>query len=393
MASGRDFTRDAVESEQDALIGIQTCGGTILRGAMVPPSSNETAGREGTRRTPGTGRERSPPSPVRSGHQDWPALHGTEQDARGRLGAPESRQPEEDRNSPFRAAERAPPGFTALATGPTLNLRPEWLSNPRGTPQRTPGEDFGHGTQDARQMGAFRPGVRNALGEENNPALREKREPAPARLRFEEDKWGGSPKRQAPAKPEGLSDFPARPQLPQEPPAQMVKEQSSSEVTVKSHAGTGGGSARSALTSRDKHHAWRLLLTHKRAPSGTQGQRQRDPRSSRGRLDPRRRRGPRLSPQTTLSGHSILSTPFLPRLHLQGTGQLVKEGLIMQGTPSRMATPTRTREEENPQLDPRGIPRRTRLRHRQHGFNLRKGRMAISPRKSFNPSKQSSSGE
>jgi hypothetical protein len=176
MASGRDFTRDAVEGEQDALIGIQTRGGTILRGATVPPSPNDTAGREGTRRTPGTGWERSPPSPVRSGHQDWPALQGTKPAARGRLGAPELRQSEEDRNSPFRAAEGAPPGFTALATGPTLNLRPEWLSNPKGTPQRTPGENFGHGTQDARasQMGAFRPGVRNAPEEENNPALREK---------------------------------------------------------------------------------------------------------------------------------------------------------------------------------------------------------------------------
>jgi hypothetical protein len=226
MASGRDFTRDAVKSEQDAPIVIQTRGGTILRGATMPPSPNDTAGRKGTRRTPGIGRERSPPSPVRSGHQNWPALQGTEQAARGRLGAPEPQQPEEDRNSPFRAAEGAPPGFTALATGPTLNPRPEWLSNPRGTPQRTPGENFGHGTRDARagQMGAFRPGVRNAPGEENNPALREKRKPAPARLWFEEDEWGGSPRRQAPAKLEGLSDFPARPQLPRGPPAQMVKE-------------------------------------------------------------------------------------------------------------------------------------------------------------------------
>jgi hypothetical protein len=151
-----------------------------MRDATVPPPPNDTARREGTRRTPGTGRERSPPSPKRSGHQDWPALQGSEQAARGRLGTPELRQPEEDRSSPFRAAEKAPPGFTALATGPTLNLRPEWLSNPRGTPQRTPGEKFGHGTQDARagQMGAFRPGVRNAPGEENDPALREKWEPA-----------------------------------------------------------------------------------------------------------------------------------------------------------------------------------------------------------------------
>jgi hypothetical protein len=245
MALGRDFTLDAVEGEQDALIGIQTRGGTILRGATVPPSPNNTAGQEGTKRTPGTGRERSPPSPVRSGHQDWPALQGTKQAARSRLGAPGSRQPEEDRNSPSRAAEGAPPGFTVLAIGPTLNIRPEWLSNPRDIPQRTPGENFGHEKQDARagQMGALRPGVRNAPGEENDPASREKREPAPARLRFEEDEWGGLIKRQAPAKLEGLSDFLAQPQLPQGPPAHTVKEQSSSEVPVESHAGTGGGSA------------------------------------------------------------------------------------------------------------------------------------------------------
>jgi hypothetical protein len=149
-----------------------------------------------------------------------------------------------------------------------------------------------------------------------------------------------------------------------------------------------------ALPSRDRHHAWRLLLTYKRASLGTQGRRQRDPRSSYGRLDPQRRWGPRLFPRTTLSGRSILSTPFLPRLNLQGTGQLVREGHIMQGTPSRMATPTRTREEEeDPQQDPRGIPQRSRLRHCQHGFNLRKGRTPISPRKSSNRSRQSSLGE
>jgi hypothetical protein len=66
----------------------------------------------------------------------------------------------------------------------------------------------------------------------------------------------------------------------------------------------------------------------------------------------------------------------------------------MQETPSRTATPTQTREgEEDSQQDPRGIPQRTRSRHRPHGFNLRKGRTPISPRKSFNPSKQSSLGE
>jgi hypothetical protein len=173
----------------------------------------------------------------------------------------------------------------------------------------------------------------------------------------------------------------------------MVKEQSSSEVPVESHAGTGGGSASVSLNFPGQASRVEATLTHKRAPSDIQGQRQRDLRSSRGRLDPRRRWGPRLSPRTTLCGHSILSTPFLPRLHLQGTGQLVREGLILQGTPSRTATPTQTREEEDPQLDPRGIPRRTRLRHRQHGFNPRKGHTAINPQKSPNPSRQSSLGE
>jgi hypothetical protein len=164
MASGRDFAREIGEGEQDALIGIQTRGGTILRGTTVPPSPGDPAEREGTRRTPRTCRERSPPSPVRSGHQDWPTLQGTDPVARGRLGAPELRRPEDDRNSPFRAAEEAPPGFTVLAAGPTLNLRPEWLSNPRGTPQRTPGGTFGHGQQDAQadQLGAPRPRGRDA---------------------------------------------------------------------------------------------------------------------------------------------------------------------------------------------------------------------------------------
>jgi hypothetical protein len=66
MASGRDFEREAEGGERDALIGIQTRGGTILRGTTVPPSPGGPAGREGIRRSPGTGRERSPPSPVRS---------------------------------------------------------------------------------------------------------------------------------------------------------------------------------------------------------------------------------------------------------------------------------------------------------------------------------------
>jgi hypothetical protein len=99
MASGRDFARDTGEGEQDALIGIQTRGGTILHGTTVPPSPGDPTGREGTMRTPRTGRERSPPFPVRSGHQDWPTLQGTDQAARGRLGAPELRRLEDDRKT------------------------------------------------------------------------------------------------------------------------------------------------------------------------------------------------------------------------------------------------------------------------------------------------------
>jgi hypothetical protein len=245
MASGRDFARETGEGKQDALIGIQTRGGTILRGTTVPPSPGDPAGREGTRRTPGTGRERSPPSPVRSGHQDWPTLQGTDPAARGRLGAPELRRPEDDRNSPFRAAEGAPPGFTALAAGPTLNLRPEWLNNPRGTPQRTLGGTLGHGQQDARadQLGAPRPRERDAPREEDNPALRDEQEPAPARLQFEEGDWGYSPKRQAPPKLEGSTSFPVHPQVPRGVPAPVVKEESGGEGPTGSHTGTEGGSA------------------------------------------------------------------------------------------------------------------------------------------------------
>jgi hypothetical protein len=177
MASGRDFTRDAGEGEQDALIGIQTRGGTILRGTTMPPSPNDTAGREGTRRTPGTGRERSPPSGPR---KEWPPglarLTGNQASCAGSTGGSRIATTGGRPEFALLRSRGSPLGFTALATVPTLNLRPEWLSNPRGTPQRTPGENFGHGTQDAGagQMGAFRPGVRNAPGEENNPALQEK---------------------------------------------------------------------------------------------------------------------------------------------------------------------------------------------------------------------------
>jgi hypothetical protein len=59
-------TGRAEGGEQDTLIGIQTRGGTILRGATVPPSPGNLAGREGTTRTPGTGQERFPPSTVRN---------------------------------------------------------------------------------------------------------------------------------------------------------------------------------------------------------------------------------------------------------------------------------------------------------------------------------------
>jgi hypothetical protein len=142
MASGRDFERDAEGGEQDALIGIQTRGDTILRGTTVPPLRGGPTGREGIERSPGTGRERSPPSPVRSSGQDWSALRGAERATGGQMGAPKPRRPEEDRTSPFRAAEGAPPGFMVLAAGPALDLRPVWLGDPRGTPQRMFGKNI-----------------------------------------------------------------------------------------------------------------------------------------------------------------------------------------------------------------------------------------------------------
>jgi hypothetical protein len=250
-----------------------------------------------------------------------------------------------------RASCAGPTGGSRIAT---TGRRPEFaLSRSRGSParihgpsdrayiepsagvaQQSKGYTAAHSRQEPWARDAGRPCKSNGCilsrgaeraREENNPALREKREPAPARLRFEENEWGGSPKRQAPTKLEGLLNFPAQPQLPQEPPAQIVNEQSSSEVLVESNAGIEGGSA-SVPGQASRVEAF----FNKRAPSGTQGQCQRDLRNSRGRLDPRWRLDPRLSPRTTLTGHNILSTPFHPRLHLQGTGQLVREGLIMQ---------------------------------------------------------------
>jgi hypothetical protein len=246
-------------------------------------------------------------------------------------------------------------------------------------------------------MGAFRPGVRNAPREENNPALREKHEPAPTRLRFEEDEWGGSPKCQAAAKREGLSDFSARPQLPRGPPAQMVKEQSSSEVPVESHAGTEGGSASVNLTFPGQTSRVEATFNPQAGPTGYPG----PAPTGQGPMQQLWTSGPPMATGATPFPTNNAQWPQYPQYPVPrtaaqplGIGQLVREGLIMQGTHSRTATPTQTREEEeDPQQDPRGIPQRTRLRHRQHGFKLRKGRTPISPRNSSNPSRQSSLGE
>jgi hypothetical protein len=210
MASGRDFARDAEGGERDALIGIQTRGGTVLRGTTVPLSPGGPAGREGIRRSPGTGRARSPPSPVRSSGQDWPALRGAERAAGGQMGAPEPRQPEGDRTSPFRAAEGAPPSLTVLADGPALGLRPEWLGNPRGKPQRTFGENMERGRQDARlePLCGPRQEGRNTPKEEDKPALRDEREAPPARFRMEGDDWNDSSRHQTPPRAEGLASSP-----------------------------------------------------------------------------------------------------------------------------------------------------------------------------------------
>jgi hypothetical protein len=104
MASGRNFARDAKGGERDALIGIETRGGTILRGTTVPPSPGGPAGREGIRRSPGTGREKSPPSPVRNSGQDWPVLRGAEQAAGGQMG-PQNRD-DRKKTGPRRSAQQ-----------------------------------------------------------------------------------------------------------------------------------------------------------------------------------------------------------------------------------------------------------------------------------------------
>jgi hypothetical protein len=130
---------------------------------------------------------------------------------------------------PSAGVAQQPKGYTA-----THSRRELWARD-AGRPCRSNGCIPSRGAERARRG--------------KRPGLREKRESALARLRFEEDEWGGSSKRQASAKLEGLSDFLVRPQLPQGPPAHMVKEQSSSEVSVESHTGIGGGSASVSLNS------------------------------------------------------------------------------------------------------------------------------------------------
>jgi hypothetical protein len=186
MVSGRDSVQDTDGGEQDALFGIQTRADTVMRGTIVSPSPGGPAGREGMRQSPGTGRERSPPSPVRSSGQDWSALREAEGAAQGQMGPPEPRRPEEDRTSPFCAAERAPPSFTFLADGRALELRREWLGNPRDMLQRTFGESMKRERLDAHlePLRGPRQEGRNTL-EEDNPALWDEREAPPARFRME----------------------------------------------------------------------------------------------------------------------------------------------------------------------------------------------------------------
>jgi hypothetical protein len=229
MVSGRDSVQDADGGEQDALFGIQTRAGTILRGTIVPPSPGGPAGREGIRQFPGTGQERSPPSSVRSSGQDWSALRDAEGAAQGQMGPPEPRRPEEDRTSPFRAAEGAPP-FTFLADWPALELRREWLGNPRGTLQRTFGKSMERERPDARlePLRGPRQEGRNTP-EEDNPALWDKREAPPARFWMEGDNWNDTLGHQIPPRAEGLEGSPMHLQLPSVAPAQMARHQSNLE--------------------------------------------------------------------------------------------------------------------------------------------------------------------
>jgi hypothetical protein len=310
MASGRDFARDAEGGERDALIGIQTCGGTILRGATMPPSPGGPAGREGIRRSPRTGRKRSPPSPVRSSGQDWPALREAERAAGGEMGAPEPRRPEEDRTSPFRAADRAPPGFTILAAGPALDLRPEWLGDPRGTPQRISGENIDRGRQDARleplrgphQEGRTTPKKKDSL------ALRDEREAPHTRFRIEEDDWNDSPGHQTPPWAKGLASSPMHLQLPPVAPALMAQHHSSCEGSRESRTRTEGEIASISLNFLGQAPRVEATLNAHGASMDTQGQHRRNPRSSLGRLDRRQRQGLRRFPRCMHSGRSTLNT-------------------------------------------------------------------------------------
>jgi hypothetical protein len=289
-------------------------------------------------------------------------------------------------------SQGSPPGFTALATGPSLNLRPEWLSNPKGTPQRTPGENFGHGTQDARasQMGAFRLGVRNAPGEENNPALREKREPAPARLRFEEDEWGGSPKRQTPAKLEGLSDFPARPQLPQGPPAQMVKEQSSSEVPVESHAGTGGGSASVSLNFPGQASRVKATFNPQAGPIGYPGPAPTGPTQQSWTSGPPTATGPTPSPTNNAEWPQYPQFPVPPAAPPSGYWAAGQGGAHYAGNaqPYGYSYPNAG---GGPPAGPPGHLPAYSFAPPPAWFQPAQG--THGPRESFNPSRQSSLGE
>jgi hypothetical protein len=107
-------------------------------------------GARGTRRTPGTGRERSPPSPVRSGHlRHRSRLTGNRASCAGSTrgsrtattgGRPEFALPR-GRGSSARIHGPSDRAYVEPSTGVA--------QQPKGYTAAHSGEDFGHGTQDA----------------------------------------------------------------------------------------------------------------------------------------------------------------------------------------------------------------------------------------------------
>jgi hypothetical protein len=164
------------------------------------------------------------------------------------MGLSEPRRPEEDRISPFRAAEGAPPSFTFLADGPALELRREWLGNPRGTLQRTFGESMERERPDARlePLRGPRQAGRNTP-EEDNPALWDEREAPPVRFWMEGDNWNDTLGHRIPPRAEGLEGSPMHLQLPSVAPAQMARHQSNLEGPTESRTRAEGESASISL--------------------------------------------------------------------------------------------------------------------------------------------------